>query len=374
MSQGITTVGLDVHKDSIRGAALPPGHETCQEERTLGPDLPRLLKWLRRVEQRWGRIRVCYEASGAGYVLYRYLTERGVECEVVAPSLIPRKPGDRRKTDRRDARQLAVLLRAGALTMVRVPEREDEAVRALVRLHHALRKDILRARHQVLKHLRRNGEVYRGSQHWTKSHWQWLQAVELDLEDEQFVLRRFLEKLEYLLAQLREVDARIEEKALRGIFADRASRLMSLRGVAVTGAMTLASEVSDFRRFPTAPAFMDYVGLTVSEESSGTRRRLGSITKAGSSHCRHVLIQAAWSIVRTRPRTSDRLRRQWEHQPPWVVAVAQKAMARLHRRYLHLVLRGRPSQVAITAVARELAGFVWALMQDRPSTREPQAA
>jgi transposase len=374
MVQGITFVGLDVHKDSITGAALPPGSESCPDEQTMPADFVRLAKWLRRIRRKWGEVRICYEASGAGYVLYRCLEERGWHVEVVAPSLIPKRPGDQRKTDRRDARQLAVLYRAGALTMVAVPDREDEAVRALVRLHHALRKDVLRARHQVLKHLRRNGEVYRAASHWTKSHWKWLHSVELSLPHEQFVLRTFLEKLEYLLAQLDEVDARIEKEAFDGDFADRASRLMCLRGIAVTGSMTLASEVSDFLRFPTAPKFMDYVGLTVSEHSSGNESRRGSITKAGSSHCRHVLIQAAWALVRTRPRTSPRLRAQWEGQPPWVVALAQKAMKRLHQRYWHLVHRGKLPQVAITAVARELAGFVWAIMQEGPTSREQRAA
>jgi len=374
MSQDITFVGLDVHKDTITGAALPPDSDVCQEEATFPSDLGRLAKWLRRIQRRWGPIRVCYEASGAGYVVHRSLTERGIPCEVAAPSLIPKRPGDRRKTDRRDARQLAVLYRAGALTLVSVPDREDEAVRALVRLHHALRKDVLRARHQVLKHLRRNGEVYRGTHHWTKSHWGWLHSLELAHPQEQFVLQTFLSKLEYLLAQLQEVDARIEEEAFDGNLADRAGRLMCLRGIAVTGSMTLVSEVSDFRRFPTAPKLMDYVGLTVSERSSGERIRHGGITKAGSSHCRHVLIQAAWAIVKTMPRTGPRLRAQWEGQPPWVVGLAQKAMRRLHRRYWHLVHRGKAPQVAITAVARELAGFVWAIMQEGPRSNRQKAA
>jgi transposase len=243
MSQDITFVGLDVPKDTITGASLPPGFDACQEEDTFPTDRARLAKWLRRIQRRRGAIRVCYEASGAGYVIHRYLKERDIPCEVVAPSLIPKRPGDRRKTDRRDARQLAILYRAGALTMVSVPDREDEAVRALVRLHHALRKDVLRARHQVLKHLRRNGEVYRAASHWTKSHWKWLHSVELALPHEQFVLRIFLEKLEYLLAQLDEVDARIEKEALDGDFADRASRMMCLRGIAVTGSMIVTSNL-----------------------------------------------------------------------------------------------------------------------------------
>jgi transposase len=288
--------------------------------------------------------------------------------------LIPKKPGDRRKTDKRDARKLAVLYRAAALTMVHVPDREDEAVRALVRLRRALTKDVLRARHQVLKHLRRNGEVYRAGKHWTQRHYDWLQAVELELPHEQFVLRKLLEKLEYLLAQQGEVDNHIEEEAFSGAFTDRAARLMCLRGIAVTGSMALAAEVSDFTRFPTAKHFMDYVGLTPSERSSGAETSRGGITKAGNSHCRHVLVQAAWVIARARPRTGPRLRESWKGQPPWVVALAQRAMSRLHKRYWYLLGRGKTPQVAITAVARELAGFVWAIMQPKEITRRERAA
>lgn len=374
MQKDTTYVGLDVHKDSITGAVLPPGFEDCQEERTLPYDLPRLFKWLRRVEKKWGTIRVCYEASGAGYVLHRELAARGLHCEVAAPSLIPKKPGDRRKTDQRDARKLAVYYRAGALTMVHVPEREDEAVRALARLRRALGQDVLRGRHQVLKHLRRVGLVYRLGRHWTKRHWEWLQAVELPWPHEQFVLQKLLEKLEYLLAQLGEVDARLEEEAFSGHFRDRAARLMCLRGIAVTGAMALAAEISDFTRFPTAPHFMDYVGLTPSERSSGGETRRGGITKAGNSYCRHILVQAAWVMVRTRPRTGVRLRERLSEQPAWVTALSQRSMRRLHQRYWQLLSRGKTPQVAITAVARELAGFVWAVMQPTERRRPDRAA
>ena len=375
MSQDITYVGLDVHKDSIWGAALPPGSDACQDEQTLPCDFARLRKWLRRLQRKWGDLRICYEASGAGYVLYRYLTERGFACEVVAPSLIPKKPGDRRKTDRRDARKLAVLYRAGALTMVRVMEQEDEAVRALVRCRRGLRKDVHRARQQVLKHVRRNGEVYRETaNHWTKRHWIWLKALELPLVHEQFVLLTLLEKLEYLESKLEEVDERIGKEAFEGRSADRASRLMCLRGLAVTSAMGLGSEIWDGRRFPGAKEFMDWVGLTPSEHSSGGTTRRGGITKAGNSHCRHLLIQAAWVNVKRKPRVSVRQRAQWRGQPAWVVALSQRAMKRLHSRYWYLVSRGKLPQVAITAVARELAGFVWAIMQDEEPGSSKSAA
>jgi transposase len=375
MEQGITYVGLDVHKDSITGAALPPGFDECQEEQTLPCDFGRLRKWLKRLERKWGELRICYEASGAGYVLYHYLTERGFLCEVVAPSLIPKKPGDHRKTDRRDARKLAVLYRAGALTMVRVPDREDEALRALVRCRRGLGRDVNRARHQVLKHTRRNGEVYRETKNnWTKRHWVWLKALELPLAHEQFVLQTLLEKLEYLEAKLEEVEERIAKEAFEGQLAERASRLMCLRGVAVTGAAGLGAEIGDFQRFPGAKEFMDYVGLTPSEYSSGQTTRRGGITKAGNSHCRHLLVQAAWVNVKRMPRVSARLRAAWKGQPPWVVALAQRAMKRLHSRYWYLVSRGKVPQVAITAVARELAGFVWAIMQDKELESSKSAA
>jgi transposase len=356
---------MDVHRDTISVAALPPGAERTTEARTLVHDVPRLVKWLRRLERRFGRIRTCYEASGAGYVLYRELASRGIPCEVVAPSLIPKRPGDRKKTDRRDAEHLAIQYRAGGLTMVCVPDREDEAIRALIRCRKALTKDILRARHQVLKHLRRNGQVFRGTRNnWTQKHWEWLERVELEHRAEKVVLRTYLEKLRYLMAQRDEVDEEIRVVAFSDAFLERADRLMCFKGFDVFGSMAMVSEVGDFWRFATAQGFMDYVGLVPTEHSSGDTVRRGGITKTGNSHCRHVLIQASWAIVQTQPRVVNRLRAQWEGRPPWLVALASRAMKRLHGRFWYLVNRGKPRQVAIVAVARELAGFVWAAMQD----------
>jgi len=365
MEQSITFVALDTHRDTITGASLPPGSERPTDIRTLVNDVPRLLKWLRRVERKYGEIRVCYEASGAGYVLQRELEAHGIRCEVVAPSLIPKRPGDRKKTDRRDAEHLAIQYRAGGLTMVSVPDREDEAVRALLRCRRAQTKDMLRARHQVLKHLRRNGLVFRGTRNnWTQAHWAWLERVELEHRAEQVVFRMHLEKLRYLMAQRDEVDEEISAVAFSEAYLERADRLMCFKGFSVYGSMGLVSEIGDFRRFPTAQAFMDYVGLVPTEHSSGETVRRGGITKTGNSHCRHILIQASWAIVQSQPRVVNRLRAQWEGRPSWLVALALRAMKRLYGRFRYLTNRGKLRQVAIVAVARELAGFVWAAMQD----------
>lgn len=368
MRKSITFVALDVHKDSISGAALPPDADRCVEEKTMPSDVTRLVKWLRRLERKHGEIQVCYEASGAGYVLHRELERRGITCEVAAPSLIPRKPGEPRKTDRLDARELAFQYRAGALTMVNVPDREDEALRALVRLRRSLVKELTRAKHQVLDHVRRNGSVYGGRSNWTKTHWAWLESLALDPRDERFVHRKGLERVQYLEAQLGEVDERIRERAFSESYVDRAGRLMCLKAFDVTGAMVMTAEVGDFQRFPTAESFMAWVGLVPGvRQSGGTRQRGVGITKAGNSHCRHILIQAAWVIVTRPPRAGKRLREQWKGQPAWVVRHSQRAMTRLHKRYWYLVHRGKAPQEAITAVARELSGFVWAVMQPQES-------
>jgi hypothetical protein len=234
-----------------------------------------------------------------------------------------------------------------------------------------LTKDILRARHQVLKHLRRNGEVFRGTRNnWTQAHWAWLERVDLSPRPEQIVLRTYLEKLRYLMAQRGSVDEEIQALAFSEAYLERVDRLVCLKGFETYAAMAMVSEVGDFRRFRSARAFMDYVGLVPSEHSSGETTRRGGITKTGNSHCRHVLVQASWTIIQTQPRVVNRIRKQWEGRPPWLVELALRAMKRLHGRFWYLVNRGKPRQVAVVAVARELAGFVWAVMQDHAEARE----
>jgi len=376
MPQDITYVGLDVHQDSITGAVLPGLAADLAETKTMPADLARIVKWLRRLERKHGRdLRVCYEASGAGYVLFRELEKRQISCEVVAPSLIPKKPGDRRKTDPIDAKDLAYQLRNGSLTMVVVPDREDEALRALVRWREALVGDRTRAKHRTRTHLHRNGIVYREGTNWTKAHREWLGRVRLGLEDEQFVHEKHLENLDALTAQIEEVEERIRERAFSESYVDRVARVQCLKGFALTNATTMVSEVGDFTRFPTARHFTSFMGLTPGVwESGGTRRSEMSITKAGNAHCRRVLVEATQSVVQHRPTAGKKLRERWEGQPAWVVRHAQKATKRIHARYWYLVHRGKSKQKAIVAAARELACFVWAVMQAEDLSRDPKVA
>jgi transposase len=239
-------------------------------------------------------VTACYEAGGCGYVLQRKLQEWGVSCEVIAPSLIPKRSGDRRKTDKRDARKLARLYRAGELTPIRIPSEADERVRSLIRSRCVFTREILKSRHYVLKLLQSRGRVYRQGKNWTRAHWDWLRKLELPGEDH-FVLQSYVALLEVKLAQREEIDRRIEAISLSEPYAEPVARLRCLRGIDTLSAMTLVVEIGDVRRFATPRHLMGYLGLTVSESSSGAGpQTMGGITKAGNAHCRRVLVEASW--------------------------------------------------------------------------------
>ncbi len=357
-------VGMDVHKDSVMIAVLP--------ERAAAPTLVKRLshdpRGLRRLLDRLARehkVRVCYEASGAGYVLERKIRNWGHACEIVAPSLIPRRPGERRKHDRKDAEELARLYRAGELVTIRVPTEREERVRDLVRCRETLQRECLKSRHYILKFLARRDLVYREGQNWTVKHFAWLRAIQRDgvLEaEDQMVFGEYLALLDYKLGRREELDRQIEALALAPAYQEAVGRLCCLKGISTHAARVLRTEVGDFRRFENPGQFMAYVGLVPSEHSSGGTRRQGSITKAGNSRVRHVLVQAAWTY-RFPPRRGTVLKRRQEGQPPDAVAHSWKAQHRLHKVFQRLAGR-KTSQIAAVAVARELAGFVWALMQN----------
>ena len=296
-------VGMDVHKDTVMVAVLPEGAPEPTVVKRLPNELTRLKRWLARIS-RQGEIRACYEASGAGYVLERALREWGHRCEIVAPSLIPRRPGDRRKHDRKDATELARLYRAGELVTIRVPTEAEERL----------------------------------------------------------VFGEYLALFDYKLGRREELDGRIEALALEPTYREAVGRLCCLRGISTHAAMVLATEIGDFRRFESPGKLMAYVGLVPSEHSSGASRRQGAITKAGNSRVRHVLVQAAWSY-RFPPRRGPALSRRQQGQAPEVVAHSWKAQHRLHKVFTRLAFR-KNGKIAAVAVARELAGFVWAVMQD----------
>lgn len=360
MDQSIQTtfVGLDVSKASISVALLRPDGSLDEDRIANTPEAVRALvgRWADR-----SAVRLCYEAGPTGYALYRQLTDLGVACTVIAPSLTPRRPSERIKTDRRDARKLAGLFRAGELTAVRVPTPVEEAARDLLRARADLREDILRARHRLSKFLLRHGHVYRAGAQWTARHRSWLLRQSFEEPAAQRTLEHYLASLDVRLSELALLDAQLLELAQTEPFRAGVARLAALRGIGSLSALTLLAEVGDFRRFARASDFMAFVGLVPSEHSSGERRSQGAITKAGNAHVRRVLVEAAWH-ARRRPNLGTALAARLAGQPTPVLAVAARAQERLHARYWRLVNRGKRPTVAATAVARELAGFCWSLM------------
>jgi transposase len=364
-ARAIIYLGLDVHKDSITIAVLPDHAPAPERVERIPNDLAKMRRMLARLAER-GELRACYEASGAGYVLQRALREWGYRCDVIAPSLIPKRPGVQRKHDKRDAIDLARLYRAGELTPVRIPTEAEERVRDLVRCRETFQRELLKSRHYILKFLARRGFVYRDGAHWSRGHMTWLHAfaargTPLRAEDA-IVFREYLALLEYKLARRTELDTQIEALALTPAFVTPTGWLQSFRGLKAHSAMVLTTEIVDWRRFETPRQLMAYLGFVPREHSSGDRERRGGITKAGNSHCRHVLLQAAWSY-RHPPQIGTSLKARQRGQPAAVIAHAWKAQHRLYKRYQQIAHR-RPPQIAVVAVARELIGFLWAVMRE----------
>jgi transposase len=305
-------------------------------------------------------VRACYEAGSCGYEVYRQLAAMGIACDIIAPGLIPVRVGDRVKTDRRDAEKLARLLRAGELTSIRVPTETEEALRDLIRCREDAREDVLRQRHHVLKFLLRHGRSFHETKHWTLAHWKWLRAQRFDQPLAQTVFTEYLSTLEKTLARLTVLDQAIAREAEKEPYKALVGRLRSLRGIDTLSAMALIAEICDFARFEHPRELMAYLGLVPSERSSGGKKRRGSITKTGNAHARRIFVEASWHY-RHAPARSATMKARWEGQPQAVVDHAFKAQERLHRRYVRLTSRGKPSQLAVVAVARELCGFVWAV-------------
>ncbi len=353
-------VGLDVHADSITAAILE-GDSQNPEVITLPGNLMKVRQLFRRLTQK-APVRACYEASGAGFVLQRVLTNDGFHCDVIAPSLIPRKPGERRKTDRLDAIMLARLYRSGHLTAVHVPDQDQEALRCLLRLRTKYQIHVKATKNRISGILRNHGFVYdQGRSLWTKKHRLWLAKLRTTLVGPlQTALAIELEHFEYLETQRQALDTELERYALLEPYRAKVEALCCLRGVKLLTALTLLCEIDDIRRFPSPRGLMAYFGLVPSEHSSGQKERRGPITKAGNTHARRLLVEAAWNNHH-RAAADLILNRRRQGQPPAVVAIALKAQHRLHKKFWHLDQR-KHRHVAITAVARELCGFVWAIL------------
>jgi len=347
-------VGLDVHARSVLAGVLDAG---SGELRTLGVPAvsEQTVAWLKTLPQ---PVRVAYEAGPTGYGLARACAEAGIACTVAAPSKIPRAPGDRVKTDRRDAERLARLLRLGELVSVRVPDPGEEAARDLVRAREDARGDLMRARHRLSKLLLRHGLVYEGSA-WTLAHDTWLRRQRFASGPLALTFDESYSAVVQAKARRDSLDRAIAELAGEAPFADVVGRLVCLRGVSTLTALGLTVELGDWERFQ-PHSLGPFLGLTPSEDSTGGRRRLGGITKTGNTHARRLLVEAAWH--QRRPlRTSAALERRRQGQPAAVRARAEKSARRLHARWHALESRGKRRTIVAVAVARELAGHCWAL-------------
>ena len=355
-------LGLDVHADTIAVAVAEPNGDV----RTVGviPNGPESIRKLVRKLGPAEDLRACYEAGPTGYVVYWQLTALGVRCEVVAPTLVPVKPGDRVKTDRRDAQKLARSYRAGDLTPVWVPDAAHEALRDLVRAREAAKKDQLRARHRLSKFLLRHGRRPPvGTKAWTQKYLAWVkQAVRFEQPAQEATLLDYVHEVDHAADRLTRLERAITDAVVLAPPAMRAviDALQALRGIALTSAVTIVAEVGALARFTRARQLMGYSGMGPREASSGGRTWRGGITKTGNAHLRRIVGEAAWAY-RHRPAVSGPLRTRQAGLSEAVKAIGWKAQHRLHGRFRNLLGRGKCPQQVVTAVGRELLGFIWAI-------------
>lgn len=359
-------VGLDVHKESI---AVGYASGASRGEPTyLGPigtrqcDIDGLV---RKLQSKGQALQFVYEAGPCGYWLYRYLKRKGQDCRVVAPSLIPRAPGDRVKTDRRDAVQLARLARSGDLQAVYVPELGDEAMRDLCRAREATLQDLKSAKLRLKSFLLRHDVRYSGKATWGPAHLRWLAGLSFPLPAQQIVFQECLQTITEGSERLGRLEAELREGLEGWRLRPLVEAYQALRGVRATVAMTVAAEVGDLRRFDSPRQVFAYLGMQPSEYSSGARRRQGGIAKSGNAHARRVLIEGAWSY-RYKARVGPEIQKRQETLDPAIREIAWKAQVRLCKRYRALTARGKHPNVAVTAIARELAGFMWAIARQVP--------
>jgi transposase len=361
-------IGLDVHKESIAVAYV--AHDQGAEVTYLGTigtrqcDIDQLI---RKLQSKSKHLVFVYEAGPCGYWLYRYLSKKGYECWVVAPSLIPKKAGDRVKTDRRDAVQLARLMRSGDLTPVYVPQVEDEAVRDLSRAREDTIRDLKAAKFRLKAFLLRHDIRYTGRATWGPAHLRWLSEVVCSTPAHQIVFQEYVRAVNEHTERLQRLEQTLHEQVHTWRLQPVVEALQALRGVQFTVAVTIIAELGDLTRFDNPRPLMSYLGLTPSEYSSGERRRQGSITKTGNTHARHALVEGAWAY-RYPAKVSRHLQLRLEKLPKAVQDISWKAQIRLCKRYRKLSARGKHANQVVVAIARELIAFMWAIAKEVPVT------
>jgi transposase len=360
VAKSTTIIAFDQHAATTVAAVLLPGQRTPALH-SLTSDSSTILRFVERL-RRERPVQCCYEAGPCGFELQRALTATGIPCDVIAPALIPRRPGDRIKTDRRDAGQLAVLYRAGALTAIHIPTEQEEAARDLLRCREDIQVDLLRARHRLSKFLLRHGRRFTTTKTaWTVRHRQWVQDQHWPLPALAQTHRAYVRAVDEALGRLATVDAELHDLLTIDPLRTRVARLRCFRGIDDLTALTIAAELGDARRFPSASRVMAFTGLVPSEHSSGTKQARGAITKTGNAHLRRVLVESAWQY-RHHPFVGRALRARQQGAPVDAIDRAWHAQQRLCRRYRRLAARGKPKQHIVTAIARELSGFLWATL------------
>lgn len=362
MDNCTTYVAMDTHKKQHAVAVLnrKTGEVRQFSVRNTVKDIVKAVKSIAR--QAPGEVKFCYEAGVCGFTLQRQIEAIGHQCSVIAPSLVPRKPGERVKTDRRDAKKLLGQFAAGQLTEVYPPNPEQEAARDLARARNSASENLKRIRHQLIKFLTRHGYIYNNGSHWTNKHLAWMRALKFDSSDLQEVFEIYYVELQHCIQRLDSLDKKLEELARRPEYRKVVALLCCFKGIKTLSAIILITEIFEFGRFDSPEALMSYLGLTPSQYSSGDRSVSGPITKTGNSRVRRLLVESSWSYQH-RPSIGKDLQRRRKGQPQWAINIADKAMLRLHQRYWRLVRRGVLPNKAIIAVARELAGFIWAMMR-----------
>src|SRR5210317_1572898 len=370
MEKKILYVGMDVHKKSIDVAITDK--RTNGKVRSYGKidgTLEALDKLIRKLKSSGADLHFVYEAGPCGYPIYRHLTSKGHSCSVVAPSLIPKRSGDRIRTDRRDAVNLVRLFRAGELTSIYVPTVEDEAIRDLVRCRDDIKRFEKKARQRLLSFLLRHGHQYSGKRNWTKGFYNWLATVKFTHSAQQVTLQEYIEATNECSERIKRITQQIQVHVEEWSRARFVKAYQALRGVSLIVSTTVVSEIGDMRRFPTPKQLMAYLGLIPSEHSSGKTVRRGPITKTGNSHVRRSLIEAAWTY-KMQARVSTILVKRQQGLPKSVCDISWKAQTRLCARYRRLMARGKTKQTVITAIARELSAFIWVIDKEMQVTHE----
>jgi len=354
-------VGLDVHKETIAVAYVAEEREAeVVSLGTIGTRQCDIDKLIRKLQAKGKQLHLVYEAGPCGYWLYRYLTKKNLKCWVVAPSQIPKKAGDRVKTDRRDAVQLARLLRSGDLTPVYVPAVADEAIRDLVRAREDSLKDGKAAKARLKAFLLRQDIRYEGRANWGPAPLRWLAKVVCPTPAQQIVFQEYVRAVSEHTERLQRLEAELQTQVQTWRWLPVVEAVQALRGVQFTAAVILIAELGDLTRFENPKQLMSYLGLTPSEHSSGERRRQGAITKTGNSHARRALIEGAWAY-RYPAKVSRHLQLRLEKVPTAIQDISWKAQVRLCKRYRRLIARGKNANQVVVAIAREMAAFVWAI-------------